>query len=83
MRMSVSRIFVFLILSGLLTYGVEMYSFTLAHSAFGLLAVLVCPGILVVVANLLNGGLNWVAVVVINVMYYELIWRLFIKADKS
>jgi hypothetical protein len=70
------RLLMLLVLSGLATYFVEHYSFTLAHSASGMLAVLVCPGILVVVANLIDGPLAWAIVVLVNVAYYELLWRL-------
>lgn len=83
MRMQVTRLFTFLALSGLITYGVEFYSFTLAHSAAGILAVLLCPGILVVVFNLLSGALSWGVAVAINVVYYEMIWRLFRKNRKN
>jgi hypothetical protein len=81
--MPLVRLLGFLVLSGLITYVVELYSFTLAHSAAGILAVLVCPGILVVVANLLSGPLSWAVVVAINVLYYELVWRLIRRGRKQ
>lgn len=74
--MSLMRLLILLVLSGLTTYLVNSYSFTLAHSATGILAVVVCPGILIIVANLLTGALGWVATIAMNAVYYELIWRL-------
>lgn len=77
--MSIVRLLLWLTLSCLSLYFVNIYSFTLAHSTGGILAVLVCPGILVIVANLLIGMPGWVMAVVINLMYYEWLWRLTIK----
>ena len=81
--MSLVRLLVFLALSGLTTYAVELYSFTLAHSPAGILAVLVCPGILVIVANLLTGAFGWAVAVAVNVVYYELVWRLVRRSRKA
>lgn len=80
--MPLVRLIGFMALSGLITYAVELYSFALAHSAAGILVVLVCPGILIVVAGLLNGALGWAVVVAINVLYYELVWRLIGQGRK-
>ena len=81
--MQLVRLHVLLVLSGLTTYLVELYSFTLAHSASGISAVLVCPGILVIVANLLTGPLRWAVAVLVNVAYYELVWRLVRRKRKA
>jgi len=70
------RLLILVALSGLTTYLVNSYSFTLAHSAAGILAVVACPGILIIVANLLTGALGWVAAIAVNAVYYELIWKL-------
>jgi len=70
------RLLMLLVLSGLATYFVEHYSFTLAHSASGMLAVLGCPGVFVGVSNLVYGSPAGGIVVLANVAYYELLWRL-------
>lgn len=81
--MSITRLTAFLALSALITYGVEFYSFTLAHSSAGLLAVLVCPGILVVVTNLLLGIWGWTVAILLNVLYFEFVWRLAARIRKE
>ena len=80
MRMLLARLLAFLFLSSLTAYTVELYSFALAHSPAGVLVVLLCPAILVVVFNLLTGSLAWVVVVLLNAIYYELMWRTFRRA---
>ncbi|MFM2056148.1 MAG: hypothetical protein RLY71_533 [Pseudomonadota bacterium] len=75
------RLLAFLALSGLTTFAIDFYSFALAHSAAGIFAVLVCPGILIIVANLFVGVLGWAAAVAVNVLYYELAWR-FIRRSR-
>jgi hypothetical protein len=72
-----------LALSGLVTYLVEFYSFALAHSAAGILVVLVCPGILVIVANWLTGVPGWAAAVAVNAVCYELVWRLVLLSRRK
>lgn len=72
-----------LALSGLAIYLVEFYSFALAHSAAGILVVLVCPGILVIVSNWLTGVPGWAAAVAVNTVCYELVWRLVLRRRKA
>lgn len=78
MRMSVRRLILWVVLACAVTYLVELYSFALAHSPAGLLAVLICPGILVSVLNLFGENfLRWIVAVAIDVLFYEAIWRTF------
>lgn len=81
--MSLMRPLLLLALSGLVVYLVEFYSFALAHSAVGILAVLACPGILVIVSNWLTGTPGWVAAVAVNAVCYELVWRLVLRRRKA
>ena len=81
--MPITRYLLWVVLSGLAVYGVEAYSFALAHSAGGVLAVIFCPGILIVVANLLMGIPGWIAAAAINCLYYEWLWRLAKKRSAT
>jgi hypothetical protein len=77
-RMPVRRLILWVVLACAVTYLVEFYSFALAHSPAGLLAVLVCPGILVSVLNVFGeNSLRWIVAVAIDVLFYEVIWRTF------
>ena len=80
--MSVTRYTTWAALSGLGLYIVEVHSNALAHSAGGVLAVIACPGILVVVTNLLTGIPGWILGAAINCAYYEWLWRQ-IKGNRS
>lgn len=77
--MSLMRPLFLFALSCLITCLVEFNSFALAHSAAGILVVLVCPGILIIVFNLLTGAPGWAAAVAVNVAYYGLVWRLVLS----
>jgi len=77
------RLLFLLALSGLAVYLVDFYSFALAHSAAGILAVLLCPGILVFVSNWLTGVSGWGAAVALNAVCYELVFRLVLRRRKA
>jgi hypothetical protein len=72
----------FLILSCIVTYAMEYYSFTLAHSPAGLLAVFLCPGILVVVFHLIPSTFGmWLIAVLVNTVYYTVIWQALVRTS--
>lgn len=81
--MSVGRLLAWAGVASGITYLVEYYSFALAHSPAGLLAVIVCPGILVVVLNFFGEILiGWIIAIAVNVIFYEAIWR-FVKSRRK
>lgn len=82
------RSFLFLAIAIGLAFLVDTYGFTIAHSGFaGALAFLLSPGIILVFAPAgLDPSLRWVLVVILNVIYYQLIYFLlnrFRNVDKS
>jgi hypothetical protein len=76
--MPIGRLLIWAAIACGLTYLVEYFSFALAHSSGGVLAVLVCPGILVVVICG-DSPIYWMMAVGVNIAFYEAIWR-FLKA---
>jgi ribose/xylose/arabinose/galactoside ABC-type transport system permease subunit len=77
MRLSV-RLMLFLIIAISMTYVINTYGFGLSHSAaLGFIAFLLSPGVILI---FIRGGLDplvsWVLLAAINVVYYEMIYRL-------
>ena len=79
------RLTLFSVLSIGSAYVVDTYGFALAHSlGLGVLAFILSPGIIMV---FFHGNfsviLSWAFFVVINILYYEAICRLFLRIHDS
>jgi hypothetical protein len=72
------RLILFSILSLAAAYLIDRFGFALAHSLeWGGLAFLFSPGIFVIFFHEdLGTPLSWVVLVLVNICYYELIYRL-------
>lgn len=71
------RLILFLILSIAAAFAINEYGFGIAHSVpLGLVTFLLSPGILVLfVSERLGSTGSWAAVILVNVIYYEVIYR--------
>ncbi len=74
----VIRLLLFLGLSILAAYLVEAFGFGIVHSLVGgIITFLLSPGVIVIfVGESVSKTLLWVLFVVINIFYYEVIFRL-------
>ncbi len=72
------RLLLFLGLSILAAYLVETYGFFLVHSiGGGIVALILSPGVLVIFAGgSVSKVLLWIFFIIINIFYYEAIFRL-------
>jgi hypothetical protein len=68
----------FLALSAAWAYGIATLGFALAHSlALGILTFAFSPGIIIIfLRGDLSESIAWTILIVMNVLYYELIYRL-------
>lgn len=71
------RLISFLILSIAAAFVINEFGFGIAHSvAFGIVAFLLAPGILVFfVSERLGSTGSWAVLILANVIYYEVIYR--------
>jgi hypothetical protein len=71
------RLISFLILSIAAAFAINEFSFGIAHSvALGLLAFLLSPGVLAVfVSERLGSTVSWAVLILVNLIYYEVIYR--------
>jgi hypothetical protein len=71
------RLISFLILSIAAAFAINAFGFGIAHSGpLGVLAFLLSPGILVVfVSERLGSAGSWAALILVDVIYYEMIYR--------
>lgn len=78
------RFFLFLAIAIGLAFLLDTYGFAIAHSGFaGALAFLFSPGIILVFATAgVDPSVKWVLVVILNVLYYQLIY-LFCRRGRN
>lgn len=80
------RLIAFLILSMAAAFAINEFGFGIAHSvALGLVAFLLSPGILVFfVSERLGSTGSWAALILGNIIYYEVIYRVarWIRREK-
>jgi hypothetical protein len=71
------RLGVFLLVAVVMGWGFDVFSFGLVHSSGAYLMFLVSPGLLVIFAGeSLPPVMFWSVVILINVIYYEILFRL-------
>jgi hypothetical protein len=81
----VIRLMLFFGLSAASAYAIDTYGFALAHSLEGgVLAFLLSPGIIMIfVHGDISATVSWALFVMISILYYEVIYRLFSRMRRE